>query len=125
MNGILSKHDRVTASSNGQLIAIHELIGSGGQGEVYRVDYGGHPHALKWYYEETATPAQRRCIEKLVEQGPPSSSFLWPSDVATIAGKQSFGYVMSLRQDRFKSFKAIEDSVSSMRRRRSLWNADS
>ena len=73
-------------------------------GEVYRVNYAGHDHALKWYFDETATASQRSCIEQLVGQGPPSGSFLWPIDLVEANGKSGFGYVMSLREKRFASF---------------------
>jgi len=75
------------------------LIGEGGQGAVYEAAVEGaeEPVALKWYLPHCATPAQREAISMLVELTPPSDRFLWPSELATIDGEQSFGYVMPLR----------------------------
>lgn len=78
-----------------------ELLGAGGQGEVYRATLGGRPVALKWYFPRNATPEQRRGLERLVKQGPPDSRFLWPAEL--VSGAPGFGYVMPLREARFKS----------------------
>jgi DNA-binding helix-hairpin-helix protein with protein kinase domain len=82
---------------------IEEFIGSGGQGEVYRVAVGGGRLALKWFFPAMATPAQRAGIELLVRKGPPNGDFLWPIELATARGAAGFGYVMRLREPRFKS----------------------
>lgn len=101
--GILKDGDTVTTVSTGRTCKVLEFIGSGGQGEVYKVDYGGTPHALKWYHVETGSEKQRRRIEKLVQCGPPSCAFLWPLDVVTNQSR-SFGYIMPLRDPRFTGF---------------------
>ena len=36
-------------SMNGGTIVVETLLGEGGQGYVYKVDYNGKPMALKWY----------------------------------------------------------------------------
>ena len=35
--------------TNGDSITVKSKIGEGGQGSVYKVDYGGKEFALKWY----------------------------------------------------------------------------
>lgn len=82
---------------------VEKFLGSGGQGEVYRVQVGNKPMALKWYYPHTATEPQRAALEVLVAKGSPSSQFLWPEELANAAGVPGFGYLMRLREQRFKS----------------------
>ncbi len=88
-------------SSHGTTYKVIGLLGSGGQGEVYEVENSGKRYALKWYHEHMATPRQKEIIEKLVENGPPDSRFLWPID--RINGKRTFGYIMALRPSQYKS----------------------
>jgi serine/threonine protein kinase len=80
---------------------VAELIGSGGQGQVYRVSMHGQDYALKWYFPQHATKEQRAAIEKLVHKGAPNERFLWPMDIALCQGVPSFGYLMPLRDPRF------------------------
>jgi eukaryotic-like serine/threonine-protein kinase len=77
---------------------VGELIGSGGQGSVYAVDTAGRRLALKWYHAHVALAdvTLRARIARMVRQGPPDQSFLWPLDFAEIEGSPSFGYVMPL-----------------------------
>ncbi len=77
------------------------LLGSGGQGEVYEVLCDNKRFALKWYHHHMATSNQRAILDKLIESQKPDSRFLWPIDI--IEDKKSFGYVMELRQDQYKS----------------------
>ena len=86
----------------GERCEIKDLLGYGGQGQVYRVGLNGEEYALKWYYPHLATAEQRAAIERLVQSGPPNDRFLWPLDVAICQGQPSFGYLMPLRQARFK-----------------------
>ncbi|PHV71010.1 serine/threonine protein kinase [Sporanaerobium hydrogeniformans] len=88
-------------SSQGKVYRVIALLGSGGQGEVYEVESEGKHYALKWYHEHMATLRQREIIEKLVENGSPDIRFLWPMD--RINGKRTFGYIMALRPNRYKS----------------------
>jgi len=67
------------------------MIGSGGQGEVYRADLQGRTVALKWYYEDSATGAQRDGLEALLRKGSPAPRFLWPIDLAYARGVAGYG----------------------------------
>ena len=102
MNELL-KPNQTVQSTSGTLYEIIHPLGSGGQGEVYRVKAGGLEYALKWYFQESATPAQRATIEALVKAGRPAGNFLWPEDLATSGHAPGFGYVMGLRPPEYKS----------------------
>jgi DNA-binding helix-hairpin-helix protein with protein kinase domain len=96
-------------TSAGPACVIEEFLGSGGQGEVFRVRVGGQPLALKWYHAEQATAAQREVLLVLIKKGPPSPHFLWPLDLVVQGNR--FGYLMPLRDKRFR------DANDLMRRR--------
>jgi len=81
---------------------IKALIGSGGQGQVYHTALNGQDCALKWYFPHSATPEQRASIERLIHKGQPNDRFLWPLDIAVCEGVASFGYLMPLREPRFR-----------------------
>ncbi|MBL8814238.1 MAG: protein kinase [Planctomycetaceae bacterium] len=81
---------------------ILELLGSGGQGDVFRGECGGSHVAVKWYNPAAATERQRNTIDELVQLGPPDQRFLWPIDLVTGRGIEGFGYIMPLRDNRFK-----------------------
>jgi DNA-binding helix-hairpin-helix protein with protein kinase domain len=82
---------------------IEELLGAGGQGEVYKAELGGEAVAVKWFFPHMATPEQRASMELLVRKGAPSEHFLYPLEITTAAGVAGFGYVMPLRPKRFKN----------------------
>jgi len=86
---------------------VGECLGSGGQGEVYRVSLHGtsasEEFALKWYFPEWSTGQQWDDLGWLTQQEPPNACFLWQIDLATAAGRPEFGYVMPLRPARFSS----------------------
>jgi DNA-binding helix-hairpin-helix protein with protein kinase domain len=79
-----------------------EFLGGGGQGEVYRADLAGREVALKWYLPGCATPRQRASLEILIRKGPPTDRFLWPLELASAHGVPGFGYIMPLREARFR-----------------------
>lgn len=90
-------------SIHGRAYTIIRFIASGGQGEVYEVQdkAGGKSWALKWYFKHSATDYQKKLVERLVSRGKPDHRFLWPLDM--IMQKNSFGYIMDLRPDNYKS----------------------
>jgi hypothetical protein len=86
---------------------VDSLLGVGGQGEVYKLTLQAgdvrQELALKWYFPPWATPTQQRALGQLVEEGPPDARFLWPTDLATAAGRRGFGYTMPLRPASYAS----------------------
>lgn len=88
---------------SGKKLLVQRFIGSGGQGEVYEVKVGNEYFALKWYFDSQATSEQLDNIKRLISSGKPSSSFLWPIDIAHDSGSKSFGYIMGLRGPEYKS----------------------
>ena len=102
MDGQLKAGTVLTAES-GTKYKVREMLGSGGQGEVYAVESGGRTYALKWYYKNTATENQREILDNLVQKGKPDDSFLWPEDMVEDGKGSSFGYIMPLRPKNYKS----------------------
>ena len=99
-------------TTEGMTAKVLKELGSGGQGTVYMVDYGGKKMALKWYHDSAfadpktgAVDAEKResfyeNLKNNVRIGSPSAEFLWP---LAITGYEhgSFGYIMELRPERF------------------------
>ncbi|HEX8189933.1 MAG TPA: hypothetical protein VF586_16370, partial [Pyrinomonadaceae bacterium] len=103
MDQMLRPGQAVRCEPSGMECVAEELLGAGGQGEVYKATLGGEAVALKWFFPQMSTPEQRAAIELLVRKGAPSEHFLWPLEVTTAAGVAGFGYVMPLRPGRFKN----------------------
>ncbi|MBR1864539.1 MAG: protein kinase [Ruminococcus sp.] len=82
------------------------VIGSGGQGIVYRVKYSGTNWALKWYdVDKIKKPkAFRKNIQDNINAGAPSNKFLWPKYLTKETEDGTFGYLMELKPDSFDSF---------------------
>ncbi|MBN1955051.1 MAG: serine/threonine protein kinase [Anaerolineae bacterium] len=102
MNQILKIGQIVQTETTGAPCRVVRFLGGGGQGEVYQAELGGKAVALKWYFPATATPEQREALEILVKKGPPTAKFLWPEELTFAAGVPGFGYIMPLREPRFK-----------------------
>jgi len=95
----------------GERCQIKELIGSGGQGQVYHTAINGQDCALKWYFPHSATSGQREAIERLIHKGPPNDRFLWPLDIAVCQGYSTFGYLMPLREPRYRGMAELMSRV--------------
>ncbi|MFC1743300.1 serine/threonine protein kinase [Candidatus Riflebacteria bacterium] len=103
MNAQFAKGDKVQLQANKKEALIREFLGAGGQGEVYSLDFLGNPLALKWYFPHTAIAAQKKSLQLLIQKGAPGKDFLWPLDLAYKTNSSLFGYVMRLREGRYKS----------------------
>jgi DNA-binding helix-hairpin-helix protein with protein kinase domain len=103
MEQILREGQTVHTEPSRMPCTVEQLLGAGGQGEVYKARLGGEAVALKWFFPQMATPEQRAAIEMLVRRGAPSDRFLWPLELASSPQVQGFGYVMGLRPPRFKN----------------------
>jgi hypothetical protein len=102
MDQVLKAGQTVRAETSGLACEVGELLGSGGQGEVYRATLGGRPVALKWYLPAAATAEQRAALEVLIKKGRPAERFLWPLELVSAPGVAGFGYVMPLRERRYR-----------------------
>ncbi len=82
------------------------IIGSGGQGVVYLVEYNGMQWALKWYdVDKIKKPKEfRENIRNNIRDGAPSNKFLWPKYLTKENSEGTFGYLMELKPDSFDSF---------------------
>lgn len=103
MNELLKPGQVVETEVSRQPCQVEAFLGGGGQGEVYRASWSGGSFALKWYFAHTATEDQRCALQNLVKEPAPSDAFLWPLDMAFARDVPGFGYIMRLRQPRFKS----------------------
>lgn len=101
--GELKDKSQVTSTSSGTQYIVKDLLGAGGQGEVYSVTSNGKSWALKWYFPHTGTKEQRTAIEKLIAIGSPTDKFLWPIEIVTAPNSSSFGYIMALREKNYKN----------------------
>jgi eukaryotic-like serine/threonine-protein kinase len=101
ISGILSPGDKIYITP-GTACRVEQLLGAGGQGEVYKVNINGVGFALKWYYRETASTYQWETLRTLIDSGPPDNRFLWPTDLVTEDSKPGFGYLMALREQQYK-----------------------
>jgi len=102
--GHLLQESQILKLSTGADCQVEQFLGAGSRGEVYRVKAGTQEYALKWYFEQQATPEQKSGIEMLVKLGSPGKQFLWPIVMAHDAsGSRSFGYLMTLRPNDYRS----------------------
>lgn len=101
MNQLLHKNQSI--HFRGLDYYVGDCLGSGSQGEVYRILNRQNPIALKWYYKNMATDKQKKVIGQLVEMGPPDHKFLWPKGIVESPKIEGFGYVMPLRPSRYKN----------------------
>ncbi len=105
MNQILTTGSQVQTVFSKIPCQVEQLLGSGGQGEVYRANLSNHPVALKWYYPEYLKQDVhlRKRLEKAIESGAPNNRFLWPMDITTSSEVPGFGYIMPLRDTEYKT----------------------
>jgi serine/threonine protein kinase len=97
------KKGALLKSESGSEYKVVQMLGAGGQGEVYEVKCNKKPFALKWYFKKTATNTQKSILENLIKNGSPADVFLWPQDIINDSADGSFGYIMPLRPKHFKS----------------------
>ncbi|WP_415310008.1 protein kinase domain-containing protein [Candidatus Nitrosocosmicus sp. FF01] len=84
---------------------IEAELGSGTQGKVYSlITPNNSSLALKWYFPSMATKEQYGILKSLIDIKSPSEKFLWPLALVENSEKDGFGYIMPLKDKRFKSF---------------------
>lgn len=101
MHWLLSKGQRLSLPGLSAPLTVGQGLGSGSQGQVYAVDYGGQALALKWYFPATLEldPDLARRLANAVASGNPSSHFLWPQALVGDPGRPDLGlgYLMPIR----------------------------
>jgi serine/threonine protein kinase len=104
MHQLLKTKQVIRNQDFGTTSEVEDFLGAGTQGEVYQVTTAGKQLALKWYFRETMQldPRLRERLEVAIRSGPPSDRYLWPIEVVAAEGIQGFGYLMPLREKRFK-----------------------
>lgn len=105
MNQLLTSGQNVNTQLATGDCKVEKFLGSGAQGEVYQASWANQPVALKWYFpqyvQQDLTLRQR--IEQIIKFRPPNDRFLWPIQLAFQPNTDaSFGYLMPLREARFK-----------------------
>lgn len=91
-----------TINFEGGKLEILDLLGEGGQGEVYLVRYNEKEYAFKCY-KEIESDDFKFNLKENIKNGSPSDSFLWPKFLVDLPNNK-FGYLMDLRPNNFKSF---------------------
>jgi len=102
---MLNRGQTLRTEISNTTIEVTELLGTGGQGEVYQVTMEGKDYALKWYYPASIIPDQRENLQYLIQAGAPSDRFLWPIELVSYGN--SFGYLMNVREKRFEDLTAL------------------
>lgn len=89
---------KIIKTDFGAPIKIIRYLASGGQGDVYAVEYRGKEKALKWYKPKALREpdAFYDNLKKNADRKSPDKVFLWPEAV-TAKCEGSFGYIMDLR----------------------------
>jgi DNA-binding helix-hairpin-helix protein with protein kinase domain len=110
---LLALGERVALAFSGAACRVARVLGAGGQGEVYEValegvdPFANESAAFKCYFANRATKEQWEALSVLVDLGPPSERFLWPTDVAELPDRKTFGYLMPLREPRFSGLSEL------------------
>lgn len=104
MNQMLRIGQTVQSRSADIQLTVTRFIGGGGQGEVYAAEVGGQPVALKWFFPHYLRQDNRlrERLERAIQTGAPSDRFLWPTELVSMPGVKGFGYLMPLREARFR-----------------------
>ncbi len=95
------KNEKFTIGEN-ETFVVEDLLGEGGQGEVYFVSNGEQKYALKIYKGEVSRDF-RFNLKNNIEKGSPSEDFLWPKRLFERADGKA-GYLMDLRPENYVSF---------------------
>ena len=105
MNQLLQTGQSIQGVSSGLDFTVEEYLGGGSQGEVYRTSAANAQAAVKWFHPHYLQQdvRLRERLERAAEIGAPSDRFLWPVELTTSSSSSGFGYLMGLRETRFRS----------------------
>lgn len=93
MSESMLSQNSILYCSAGQ-IRVLNLLGAGGQGEVYKVELNGKQYALKYYFPENCNPNFKKNLKIIIENPVEPKHFLWP--LYFVENGNQFGYVMDL-----------------------------
>lgn len=104
---MLKTGDRVPLELGGSA-EITAVLGSGGQGTVYKAVFGGKEYALKMYFPNKLRRPDifRENLARLTEEKVEDSAFLMPKLLTAKIG-DSFGFLMDLVPPEYKPFSDI------------------
>jgi len=105
---------------NGQKVNILDVLGEGGQGEVYLVSYDNQKLAFK-YYKETPSDDFKYNLKNNISKGSPSTNFLWPKEFVEF-DDGTCGYFMDLRGKNYVSFISYLTGKSKFKNKNILLN---
>jgi DNA-binding helix-hairpin-helix protein with protein kinase domain len=120
MNGLLRDGALLRFSGTTTPARVIRLLGGGGQGQVFEVEFAGEPMALKWYFPSCLgrDPGLKERLRQCTRSADPNGSFLWPILVLDPTADcrrelaipdASFGYMMKLRPPEYVP--AVEHSA--------------
>ena len=103
-----------------QPVRIVQGLGSGSQGQVFKVQVGGESLALKWYWPSCLgrDPGLAERLQESIRRGSPNADFLWPLALVRPKAAQraalgpagrGFGYLMALRPASYRG--AVEHAA--------------
>ena len=87
---------------DGKNYVIVDLLGEGGQGEVYLVESDNERLAFK-YYKDIPSSDFKYNLKNNILKGSPSDDFLWPKEYVEF-DDESCGYLMDIRPSNYVSF---------------------
>lgn len=111
------KNDVITVDGTDKVV-IEDLLGEGGQGEVYLALCKGNKCALKVYKDEESSDF-RYNLKNNIERGAPSDAFLWPRLLLDFDDDR-IGYLMDLRPKNYVSFVSYLTGKNSFKDRATL-----
>ncbi len=113
-----AKNDRFTY--NGITVNVLDILGDGGQGEVYLVEENGQKYAFKIYKDEVSSDF-RYNLKNNIQKGSPSANFLWPKEFIEFTDGDC-GYMMDLRGKEYVSFVSYLTGKNRFKSKRLLLN---
>ena len=113
----LKKNDTITVDGS-EKVVVEDVLGEGGQGEVYLVSYNGDKYALKVYKDKESEDFRYK-LKNNIERGSPSQDFLWPKLLLDFDDGH-IGYLMDLRPKNYVSFVSYLTGKNPFKNRRIL-----
>ena len=104
----------------GKKFKVLDLLGEGGQGEVYLVNDGMRDYAFKYYFHTPSNDFKYN-LKNNIKKGSPSDVFLWPKEYIEFKDR-SCGYLMDLRDKNYISFVHYLNGKTKFKDQRTLIN---